>query len=47
MDSCIDKLALLHLGNGKGIYIDGNSVTQEEALEIVGSILKTWGHISL
>lgn len=33
------------LGNGKPVYLDGDSISQQEALEIAGKLLATWGDV--
>ena len=37
------RCPLLHLSNGKEIYIEGNSITQDEAHEIIISLTETFG----
>ena len=38
-------LTLLSLKNGKEVSLTGDSVTQEEALEIAQKLLRTWGQV--
>ncbi len=37
------QVSVLKLDNGKQVYIDGKSISQEEAQEIIISLTKTWG----
>ncbi len=38
-------IPLLSLGNGKTLHLDGNEITQEEALDAAQKLLVTWGQI--
>jgi len=40
-----EQIAILKLSNGKFIYVDGNSITQEEALESARKFVETWGQV--
>lgn len=40
-----NKVSLLSLGSGKMVYMDGPSITQEEALEIAARLCETWGQV--
>ena len=41
----MSNIVILKLKNGKGVYLDGDSITQEEALEIAECLCHTWGVI--
>ena len=36
-------IELTRLSNGKRVYIEGDSVTQDEALELANSLVAVWG----
>ena len=36
-------IKILDLSNGKGIYIDGDEITNDEAHEIIIRLTGTWG----
>ena len=40
-----EQIVILELSNGKSIYIDGNSITQDEVLGIAKKLVETWGQV--
>ena len=40
----VEKLPVLKLENGKTIYIDGHSITHDEAMEAARVLIKTLGN---
>lgn len=39
----IKMITILTLSNGKQVYLDGDSISTEEAHEIIINLIKTWG----
>ena len=38
------QIVILELSNGKSIYIDGNSFSEDEAHEVIILLTGTWGN---